>query len=879
MPTPQAGITHDLVIHWNNSKLLGLIAKPGTFRVGNAPTFIPRLAVGDPRGLDYSNWRSFVQESFDGGAGQYRWGGAYGNNRFAESSFLEIGLPTSSVGQIVGRNDEILGLEIRGREAFGSLRVDVLPQATTSFVPIGMLFTNQHPVFVLKYSNRPHLAHNVYLGQYHSTKQTDFVWQAPLQSQPGLLEYYQGNPTAGIPLFTAVGNWLSISHSLAPVSAAVGHSDCIVLTSRHTNLQLYGSTNGIAPAYLYYPLYTTRADMLGNHDGRLWRSFENRLAYLQPTGTTDAWSTYFQIGDKQSKVVNMVTFAGKLRLGKEDSLWAYDAGRVYEVANFGQEWDTNNFRLMVVHRGALYFNIRQRIYRLTASESVEVLDTPNFDGFVTDGTSLGDDLYIMLREPDGTGRCMVYNPERGGAREWFHTPAIALNEGGIAPGPSGIKAATGMLWIAPVALTGEAIRSSSTPIATVNKLASPAQQVKPNYYDIGRNAYMVTSMLNFGYPGVDKLFNRVLVTHNMYAATDKIDVYYLTQLGVVSLLGAFRYTGANADGPIGALLDDGTAAVTDGLAGPSDPVWNWETVSNDTMFLGFAAPIAGINLVVRNDYGDVELAGGDPGASANVGFVNGPIYYFNGIIWNANLVQNTNGTSGDITNSTTKNYGGNTVWAHHDGRLTWVAPADWKPSVVNGVTAYWLAFDNISGLANFGPRIVEINGLGPIHKTLKDQPWIYLGSVKGNDSPAKNIKELAFPTIDGQLPSGRELILKFEFIGSDVTAPELTRYEVEWQPIGPKRDLVKVGFVALGIDGLETLQPGIVEDSAQYIHATLWSLNAAGRPYTVQLPYPPPIGHTRRMQVIITDPGAAIPVLGFGHTSLQGEIPLVLEEL
>src|SRR3990167_13699 len=94
MPQPplRVGETHDIVVHLDTMNAVGFIVKPRTYHIASAPTFVPRMAIGDPRGIDYSLWRSFVQDDFSGGAGQYNYHGDMGNNRYAESSLLDIGL-------------------------------------------------------------------------------------------------------------------------------------------------------------------------------------------------------------------------------------------------------------------------------------------------------------------------------------------------------------------------------------------------------------------------------------------------------------------------------------------------------------------------------------------------------------------------------------------------------------------------------------------------------------------------------------------------------------------------------------------------------------------------------------------------------------------
>jgi hypothetical protein len=48
MTLPQVGVTHDVVLYAANNNIspIGLIVEDFSFRMINAPTFIPRMAMG-----------------------------------------------------------------------------------------------------------------------------------------------------------------------------------------------------------------------------------------------------------------------------------------------------------------------------------------------------------------------------------------------------------------------------------------------------------------------------------------------------------------------------------------------------------------------------------------------------------------------------------------------------------------------------------------------------------------------------------------------------------------------------------------------------------------------------------------------------------------
>ncbi|GAG03784.1 unnamed protein product, partial [marine sediment metagenome] len=254
-------------------------------------------------------------------------------------------------------------------------------------------------------------------------------------------------------------------------------------------------------------------------------------------------------------------------------LQVYDAGRVYEIENYRQERDPNNFKLLVAHRGAMYYNIRQKIYRLTAASTIERLDTPIFEGFVLSGASVGNELHYMVRTPGGYTKTYVFNPETGGTREWFNTQSIG-HVGSRTP--SSIAAAFGQVWVAPMTLTAANNSTYLAPVIAVNKILPPVVLTSP--YFMRTHSYLITSMLDMGYPDLNKLWNRVVVDYDLQSWQDRIDAYYTTEFKRSQVLVVAADDGAGG-------YNDWTKTVTDGDTSTSET-----GVMVPGMYMQFAFP-------------------------------------------------------------------------------------------------------------------------------------------------------------------------------------------------------------------------------------------------------------------------------------------------
>ena len=160
----------------------------------------------------------------------------------------------------------------------------------------------------------------------------------------------------------------------------------------------------------YTPAYNTTAKKLAVYDNKLWRSQGGQVAAYTPVkDTTGTWTDFYTPGDQGVDVNNMAKAYGKLYIGKEDSLEVFDAGRVYQIQSFRQYRDENNFNVMIEHRGELYFNVRNVMYRLTGGGTIEKLAIPAFEGVYTDAASQGSELILVFHNIPGPTRTIIFD--------------------------------------------------------------------------------------------------------------------------------------------------------------------------------------------------------------------------------------------------------------------------------------------------------------------------------------------------------------------------------------------------------------------------------------------------------------------------------------
>lgn len=148
--------------------------------------------------------------------------------------------------------------------------------------------------------------------------------------------------------------------------------------------------------------------------------------------------------------------------------------------------------------------------------------------------------------------------------------------------------------------------------------------------------------------------------------------------------------------------------------------------------------------------------------------------------------------------------------------------------------------------------------------------WSFLGRFYGKDGPGRSELDLA-------AYRSKDVMFRFTAHGIQSLAPQITRFELEYLPVGPKYRYATATIMVA--DDLETLIINEVDHSNEFVRATLFSCAGSQLPYTIGLPaWPEPAPYTIRAQVFINAPGAQALVLNH-DSKIEGEISIRFEEL
>jgi hypothetical protein len=914
-----AGLTHDVVIHVNNSIKCGLIVKPFTYRMRNAPTFFPRFSVGDARGIDKSRWRSWLQSRFDGGAGQLYWGSSSPTTKYSVSSQVDFGYPVWKKGAtpglpVSGENVNVFTQEDLDYSQLADVGTSIMPVATT---------VAAQDVWALSLMAKPNQALPLVFPRVQGIEISGkpHVWvSSGAFIYTSIANGYAWNIPSVVPVSEKLtGKWV-VMHTFPYPDLfldAVKFSGVGIIalgTARQFNstgytgaIHVYGSlsTTGATPSVLYTPQYSTWAQRLVVYDDRLWRTSAGRVAYLQPAANTIAatWSDFINVGDPSEFILNTAVFNGKLYIGKPDGLWIYDAGIVYLVQNFKDQSNLTNFGMMTEHRGYLYFNIQSDLYRLSTGGTIEQIETSHKPGAIVGGAAQGKDVYYLVAsgETAYNTECWVFNPETGGAREWFqHRDIAKWNR----MQPTTIMSVSGLMLLAPMQVDytyrpSYSIDNNMSPFAAADRVSNVVQMRNPNFSQEG---YLITSQLDFGYPNLLKLFNRVVVDYSLASDADKIDIYYkLTHQTENVVSGVFIGRDENA-------LYTGAAAWTDITDAVTSSAWN----GGDGVWLGLSS----VDAVHLPKDGFIVFGFSSPPTSLTIASNSiGQWYPFNdfnaqhwNVRWRTILPIDTTGSA--ATEPFTWVPPNATFVPPTDAEVTGdtmilplPAPSGWKPvntSVVarrlqsvagswarptTHLTDMYFMFGELQKYLSDPPPGHAMNikwvaaQFGPLNKrqVISNLDWTYLGSVQGQDA-WKTKKAFSFPWAS----NSESIMLKFVFKGTQSDRAELRRYEVEWMP--SPSDLSMHDFVALAVDGMQ--RPDlVVENSGSFISTTLWSISQSTIPHVIELSWP--TRHTIRALVQIPDPGAIVATMPHPGTTLPdpdpdyegAEIPIHLDEI
>jgi len=443
MATPEVGKTHDVVLYdgAGNIPPVGLVLRPFSLRVGEAPSFIPRMAVGDPRGTDYATFTSEVQRDWRGKS-QVRQGGPHDYYRMAGM------VPSRRTGDLVPITGAVC-ISVSGFStdyralANEARRIPVVHgvHTTISLTPYSTAWTNTR----------------VFCGPRIWMPQPDPTY-APITGLSGKItglrdigsllyscDAYDAVQWSGVAFITVCKTTFDGSYSSNKWAAIQAHvwntvyrpdaftcGQCLAVYDEHlwrsepeghriayydvkepptdhdTNqgaltyegeagsaefkddgqdFQEWETTDGDA-RYKIVVInddasecwgYIGEASETGNtnieifkdkpRDTRGWNgdtdqpvtdskvaeSYEVRYA-VPPEEENTQWSEFTELAPSV-KIRAMEPFIGRLFMGCEDGLWAYEAGRTYRVVDLSHLASRDNFQLLKAAYGSLWFNV------------------------------------------------------------------------------------------------------------------------------------------------------------------------------------------------------------------------------------------------------------------------------------------------------------------------------------------------------------------------------------------------------------------------------------------------------------------------------------------------------------------------------------------
>lgn len=128
---------------------------------------------------------------------------------------------------------------------------------------------------------------------------------------------------------------------------------------------------------------------------------EGRLFSHNGDTTTPITAIVGDVGDINKKINTMVEFNHRLYIGKSDGLFAFDGVQVSTILDYSHDIDNSHFSYMEVFSGALYFVLRNTLYRYTGA-SVEKLKTFDNYGDIRSMDAAYGRLWFSIRVPDLT---------------------------------------------------------------------------------------------------------------------------------------------------------------------------------------------------------------------------------------------------------------------------------------------------------------------------------------------------------------------------------------------------------------------------------------------------------------------------------------------
>ena len=561
-----------------------------------------------------------------------------------------------------------------------------------------------------------------------------------------------------------------------------------------------------------------------NYDKRLWKTNDSRIAYWD--AAQFKWADWIDVGEATHPIRATETFIGRKFFGKDDGLWVFDAGRVYQIEDYAADADPTNFALLKAYRGAMYFNVGRRLLRYTAGGAIEELPWP---GEAIYGGAVGMGLLIISGSSKyDAGHILVgFNPDTGAFSEIFSplntswgplnwTHEISIMHPGAEADP--------VLWVGPVTLSAAASGVTRSPIARFYTEDQAWSKVQRNPFP-SNAGIILTPHVNMGIPGQIKQIVRVKLYYSMFSG-NSIEVSYRSGL-IPDIARPTMYAGTevtNYNGQPFTLVTDGNAIVAS--SGTFDMVY---VGARTSLLEGWIPTI------------QYETSSGVwvdmPTLYANI--YRGPLRF--GIPERPSIPN---------------------LW----GYIKYAIPSNWAKTSTHAADSYHLRLKSptvlpVGDWVYFTKLIPLMSASFPGHYTL-------LGTVTDQTTETAELAVDPAVTVEA-------LSFMIKLFGDSVNRPLLKALEVEY--VVPETNKLQVAAVVLGTQPIEILDRS-VENSAQWIATTLFSVWQSGKPFPVQLPFPFPVAHTRNMVISVQPPGVTVPVLAYSHSFVGAEYSLLMRE-
>ena len=507
MATPEVGKTHDVVIYGSAGNIppLGLIAEPMTYRVTRAPMLVPRMAVGDPTGLDLSNYTSIVQEDWRGKSQALRG----------------------------GTHDYYHACGMAPQRADGSF-------TTMTQAAVCSIYNNTSSLYWLNPGERVPYVQGIVQpsGSRDRILVGQFIVQPTFMGQQLALWYIRGSLLGELKAYDVV--------QYSGVAFATTYSVSGTTVDSYTPIQAFMGASGLSDT-VWTPVGSTTGQYVAVYDGKLWRSEPNghRIAYRDGSG----WSDWISL-DASVTIKGLEAFIGRLFIGTDAGLWAYEAGRCYEVVSTKASAYGTSFELLKAAHGSLWFNVGPRLMRYTSGGLLEEIQF-DFGSMVPSSLVAGPScVYVLATRgitDEGPSPTMYrIDLESGAVQQVMDFEAVALRGGseqllnvnqwgmGLAlMAPEGGRSAALVAGPLQTTLTGQNNVSilGFGPVDEMVRGASRADLTKgANYKNNPELQYVQTTWFDAGYPALNKQWERLRLTmqYPFYAI---VKIWYRTAPG------------------------------------------------------------------------------------------------------------------------------------------------------------------------------------------------------------------------------------------------------------------------------------------------------------------------------------------------------------